>query len=226
MRRKCTRAGSNRTERPPLPPVQAVQYFGRACRAGIAASCYSLGGMYRAMKDEALAGQRLQKACDLSVRATSLPQSGAAPAFCVQSVQRIYGTGCRACLSTEDRSLKGAGWGGRFRLPTNFSHLLTVAARQVAPASGRGKLKHAPPRHTHTSGLFDSFSGSGLGKWRPLAGVGRRKRLPHHGKHIPICWRTSGVTDLATAPVPRVAVRRSCWPHACSRPAPANGSPD
>ena len=51
--------------------AQAIEYFERACRAGIAASCYAVGGMYRADNDEALAGKRLRQACDLSVRAAT-----------------------------------------------------------------------------------------------------------------------------------------------------------
>jgi TPR repeat protein len=51
--------------------MQAIRYFERACRGGIAASCYSLSGMYRALNDEALAARRLQRACDLSTRAVT-----------------------------------------------------------------------------------------------------------------------------------------------------------
>ena len=64
-------------------------------RADIAASCYSLSGMYRAMKEEALATQRLQQACDMSVRAMTAHaaffragggmQSETASPFCGQS---------------------------------------------------------------------------------------------------------------------------------------------
>ena len=76
-------------------PAQAVPYFERACGAGIAASCYSLGGLYRSMKQEAMAARRLQQACDLSIRAETARlaffraggamQSETAPAFCAQS---------------------------------------------------------------------------------------------------------------------------------------------
>ena len=38
--------------------VQAIRYFERACRAGIAASCYAAAWIYQSMKDPALAAQR------------------------------------------------------------------------------------------------------------------------------------------------------------------------
>ena len=51
--------------------TQAIRLFEKACGAGVAASCFSVGGMYRALNDEARAGQRLHQACDLSLRAAT-----------------------------------------------------------------------------------------------------------------------------------------------------------
>jgi hypothetical protein len=50
--------------------VQAAHFYDKACRDGVAASCFAVGGIYRDMHDESLARQRLQQACDLSVRAS------------------------------------------------------------------------------------------------------------------------------------------------------------
>ena len=44
------------------------RYFDKACRGGVAASCFALGNIYRNIKDEATARQRFQQACDASVR--------------------------------------------------------------------------------------------------------------------------------------------------------------
>ena len=46
----------------------ASAYFEKACRGGVAASCFALGNIYRGIKDEAKARQRFQQACDASVR--------------------------------------------------------------------------------------------------------------------------------------------------------------
>lgn len=73
---------------------QAIEYFEKACRGGIAARCFAVATMYHGMKDEALAQQRFQQACDASVRSATANtayfrrgasiQSAAAPAFCSQ----------------------------------------------------------------------------------------------------------------------------------------------
>jgi TPR repeat protein len=75
--------------------VRAVQNFEKACRAGIAASCFSVAQMYRSMKDEALARDRFRQACDVSTRNVtastayfrpgSTAQPATAPAFCSQA---------------------------------------------------------------------------------------------------------------------------------------------
>jgi hypothetical protein len=47
----------------------AAQYFEKACRNGVAASCFAAGRIYRATNNEALARNRFQQACDLSIHA-------------------------------------------------------------------------------------------------------------------------------------------------------------
>jgi hypothetical protein len=59
---ECYRAGQGVA----ADTAQAIQYFEKACRGGIAASCFSAANIYRGMKDEALARQRFQQACDFS----------------------------------------------------------------------------------------------------------------------------------------------------------------
>ena len=49
--------------------VQATGYFEKACRGGVAASCFAAGAIYRGRNEEAIARERFQQACDLSVRA-------------------------------------------------------------------------------------------------------------------------------------------------------------
>lgn len=47
----------------------AARYFEQACRGGVAASCYAAAEIYRARGDEALARDRLERACAVSTRA-------------------------------------------------------------------------------------------------------------------------------------------------------------
>jgi hypothetical protein len=61
---ECYRAGQGIA----ADSEQAIQYFEKACRAGIAASCYSVASMYRERKEESLARQRFQRACDVSIQ--------------------------------------------------------------------------------------------------------------------------------------------------------------
>jgi TPR repeat protein len=61
---ECYRAGLGIA----ADPAQAIANFEKACKAGIAPSCFSVAAMYRAMNDEALARQRLQLGCEFSAR--------------------------------------------------------------------------------------------------------------------------------------------------------------
>ncbi|HTS26893.1 MAG TPA: tetratricopeptide repeat protein [Bryobacteraceae bacterium] len=61
---ECYRAGQGVA----ADTAKAIEYFEKACRGGIAASCFSVANLYRGRKDEALARQRFQQACDVSLR--------------------------------------------------------------------------------------------------------------------------------------------------------------
>src|SRR5262249_55524914 len=90
---ECYKAGHGTS----ADTAQAIHYFEKACGAGIAASCFSAATMYRALKDETLAGQRFRQACNASLgaatanaaffRAGISPEPEAAPAFCTQLAQ-------------------------------------------------------------------------------------------------------------------------------------------
>jgi hypothetical protein len=53
----------------PADSAQASWWFERACRGGVAASCFAAGEIYRGMNNQALARQRFQQACDVSIHA-------------------------------------------------------------------------------------------------------------------------------------------------------------
>jgi TPR repeat protein len=78
-------------------PLQAILYFDKACRAGIAASCYAAGGLYQGLQNPVLAAERFQQACDVSIHAQiantayfraggAVEVAGAVP-YCAQPAQ-------------------------------------------------------------------------------------------------------------------------------------------
>jgi TPR repeat protein len=87
---ECYRAGQGTAADAQL----ASEYFEKACRGGVAASCYAQATMYRGSRNEDRAREKFQQACDLSIRheianaayfrAGSAAAPDVVPRFCAQ----------------------------------------------------------------------------------------------------------------------------------------------
>jgi TPR repeat protein len=85
---ECYRTGTGTTEDDAL----ALENFDKACRAGVASSCFSGSSMYRSQHNNAKAQARLRQGCEIGVSFAksneayfekgSLTKAALAPAFC------------------------------------------------------------------------------------------------------------------------------------------------